>query len=521
MPSDKCNVTVVLEKQRYLDLCLELLNSDNVYERLNRDPTNTVQTKCNNLIKELCGARQIDEATKKKLTSYKGVIPKFYALPKIHKPQLAVRPIVACIGAPTNLLASFLTEILTNAYVSNEYYIKNSFDVFNNFNNYQLPENYVIVSLDVVSLFTNVHLEAALTAIENNWNFISSHCNINLVYFKKLISFLFNNTYFTFNNTVFRQTQGTPMEGTISPILACYVMDHLLDMVIPELSFHIPSVKKYVDDLILAISSNGSTEILNVFNSYDPLLQFTIEHEDDLCSVPFLDIRTHNNSLIIDWHRKPHSSGRFLNYWSYHRHSIKINLLKQMKTRIIAISDPSFDQKNLKILFNLFIDNSYPQHLVTKILFSLTPNIARHNDKVQIIVTSGEQNANCSYTSLKYIKGITPRLTRLFKDFTNLKIAFKTSLTARSIYSKVKDKSDIKDCSNVVYQIPCNNCNLVYVGQTTRSLGSRLISHRSDSRLYPERSALAEHNLYSSKLLPYHEYELELLQGTSSNRNSE
>ncbi|XP_050497247.1 uncharacterized protein LOC126878721 [Diabrotica virgifera virgifera] len=496
MPSDKCNVTVVLEKQRYLDLCLQLLNSDNIYERLNRDPTNTVQTKCNNLIKELCSSGQIDDDTKKKLTGYKGVIPKFYALPKIHKPQLSVRPIVACIGSPTNLLASFLTEILTNAYVSNEYDVKSSFDVFNSFNNYQLPEGYVIISLDVVSLFTNVHLDAALIAVENNWNFISSHCNISLESFKKLISFLFNNTYFTFNNTVFRQTQGTPMGGTISPILACYVMDHLLDMVIPELSFYIPFVKKYVDDLILAIPSNRSAEILQVFNSYDPLLQFTIEHEDDLCSVPFLDtrfIRTHNNSLRIDWHRKPHSSGRFLNYWSYHRHSIKINLIKQMKARIIAISDPSCHQKNLRILSNLFIDNSYPKHLVTKILFSLTPDIIRHNDELQITVTSGEQNANCLYTSLKYVKGITPRLARLFKDIPNLKIAFKTSLTSRSIFSKVKDKSDIRDCSNVVYQIPCNNCNLVYVGQTARNLGSRLVSHRSDSRLYPERSALAEH----------------------------
>ncbi|XP_072400465.1 uncharacterized protein [Diabrotica undecimpunctata] len=335
-PSDKCNVTVVLEKQRYLELCLELLNSDNVYERLNINLTNTIQTKCNNLIKELCNSGQIDDVTKKKLTCYKGVIHKFYALPKIHKPQLSVRLIVACIDAPTNLLASFLTEILTNAYVSNEYYIKNSFDIFNNFNNYQLPEGYVIVSLDVVSLFTNVHLDAALIAIKNNW------------YFKKLISFLFNNTHFTVNNTVFRQTQGTPLGSTVSLILACYVMDYLLDMVIPELSFYNHFVIKYVDDLILAIPSNGSTEILQVFNSYDPLLQFTIEHEDNLFSVPFLDtrfIRTNNNSLIIDWYRKPHNSGQFLNFWSYHRHSIKINLLKQMKARIIAISDPSFYQK--------------------------------------------------------------------------------------------------------------------------------------------------------------------------------
>ncbi|XP_072400252.1 uncharacterized protein [Diabrotica undecimpunctata] len=315
MPSDKYNVTVVLEKQRYLELCLKLFNSDYVYKRLNRDSNNTIQTKCNNLIKELCSSGQINDVTKKKLTGYKGVIPKFYALPKIHKQQLSVHPITASIGAPTNLLTSFLTEILTNAYVSNEYYIKNSFDVFNNFNNYQLPEGYVIVSLDVVSLFTNVHLDAALKAIENNWNFISSHYYTSLEYFKKLISFLFNNTYFTFNNTVFRQTQGTPMESTISPILACYVMDHLLDMIIPELSFYIPFVKKYVDDLILAIPSNGSTE--QEFNSYDPLLQFTIKHEDDLCSVPVFDtrfIRTHNNSLIIDWHKKPHSFGRFLNY---------------------------------------------------------------------------------------------------------------------------------------------------------------------------------------------------------------
>lgn len=512
--SDKGNVTVIMNKLVYLELSNSLITNSTSYTQLRSDPTLSIQRKCNSLIKTLSDSNQIDDLTRKKLTSYNGVSPKFYALPKIHKPTLSVRPIVASVGAPTEFLASFLTEILTKAYdYENEYYIKDSFQVTELFNGMILPDNYVIASLDVVSLFSNVYLDACLRAIHKNWDRIGTFCNITEDSFMNLISFLFDNTYFSFDNKIYKQTFGTPMGASISPILAAYVMDDLLDTVIPVLSFNLHFIKKYVDDIILAIPKDGTTEILDTINSYDPYIQFTIETENEENTVPFLDTKfiRSNNKITIDWYRKPCSSGRFLNYLSYHKHTVKLNLVKQMKARVLKISDPQFHRQNLNILLKLFTDNSYPPNLLKKILFS-TPSLTAitneppnsgvnaipgtiHNHSLNSNNHEVEEPAdNCFYTSLPYIKDLTPKLLTIFKSVDlNLKIANRSVLTLNSLHSKLKDKTPLTLRSNVVYSIPCKDCNKSYIGQTSRPLKDRISMHKSDCRLHPERCALAEH----------------------------
>lgn len=537
--SDKGNVTVLMSKQQYFNLCNELILQDNSYIEINKDPTLSIQNNCNKLIKVLYDTNQIDENLKKKLTNYTGVAPKFYALPKIHKPTLSIRPIVASIGAPSGLLAAFLTDILTRAYnADNNYFIKDSFQVTTLFNGMILPDNHVIASLDVVSLFSNVYYNAVHRALFNNWERISGVCNINQSTFFNLINFLFENTYFSFDNKFYKQTFGTPMGASISPILAAYVMDDLLDTVLPVLSFKPHFIKKYVDDIILALPGNGIDEIVDTLNSYDPYIQFTIEKEDQYCSVPFLDtklIRNHENMILVDWYQKPCSSGRYLNYNSYHKKSMKVNLVKQMKDRVLKVSDRSFHKKNLDRLYTLFLENSYPKTLLRRILFNTSSTLTdevtsnennsaffttfelqdifqsplnhNHSNILPSSVQGGaeKRNEHTLYASLPYIKEITPKLSRILNrnEHLNIKIANKTVLRLGSINTRLKDKTPVKNLSDVIYSIPCFECDKVYVGQTSRPVSSRITSHKSDCRLHPERCALAEHVNKTGHIMNY------------------
>ena len=52
--------------------------------------------------------------------------------------------------------------------------------------------------------------------------------------------------------------------------------------------------------------------------------------------------------------------------------------------------------------------------------------------------------------------------------------------TLRNILVHPKDKQYIKDRSEVVYQIPCKNCEKVYMGESGRKFGTRLGDHRKD-----------------------------------------
>lgn len=62
-----------------------------------------------------------------------------------------------------------------------------------------------------------------------------------------------------------------PMGSPVSPILAQYVIDELLDVCINKLPFQLPFMKKYVDDLILSVPQCSIELLLQTFNSYNLL----------------------------------------------------------------------------------------------------------------------------------------------------------------------------------------------------------------------------------------------------------
>lgn len=47
------------------------------------------------------------------------------------------------------------------------------------------------------------------------------------------------------------------------------------------------------------------------------------------------------------------------------------------------------------------------------------------------------------------------------------------------------------DTPNVVYRIPCNNCNKIYIGQTKQNLKKRMNNHKNDCRKH---NLLTNHN---------------------------
>ena len=49
--------------------------------------------------------------------------------------------------------------------------------------------------------------------------------------------------------------------------------------------------------------------------------------------------------------------------------------------------------------------------------------------------------------------------------------------------------------SNLVYEVLCQNCGFVYIGQTKRNLKSRINKHQPAIKFQPpEKSALSQHS---------------------------
>ena len=95
--------------------------------------------------------------------------------------------------------------------------------------------------------------------------------------------------------------------------------------------------------------------------------------------------------------------------------------------------------------------------------------------------------------TLPYVKYITERIQRILSELT-IRVSVRPVKTLKQILSKPKDRIPMEKRTGVVYQIPCKDCNAKYIGETGRSLETRLKEHKASVRLAKcESSALADH----------------------------
>ena len=57
----------------------------------------------------------------------------------------------------------------------------------------------------------------------------------------------------------------------------------------------------------------------------------------------------------------------------------------------------------------------------------------------------------------------------------------KPHTTIRKMRIHPKDKLDLDKTPNCIYEIPCNTCNLTYVGETKRHFGTRRNEHKREA----------------------------------------
>lgn len=483
--SDKGGVTVILDKLTYDAKIREQIDDTQKFKKLSRDPTLTIQNKSNKIIANLVKSKLMTEEEGKVRKIYNSIAPRVYGNPKVHN--------VSGIQGPTNHVAKYMASILKKAYnTENEYYIADSFQFSRLINNFKMPENDVLVSLDVINLFGNMSKSIIVKAINSKWDTIKTFASgLTERKFVEIVEFILDSNYFTYNDQFYLQTFGCAMGSNLSPILAQYVMDYLLDECLKQIPFKPTFIKKYVDDLIVALPRDKVEVLFNAVNSFYENIKFTVEHEVNR-SVPFLDtkvIRDVDNIVKLDWYRKPNSSGRYIHFYSNHNINIKINFIREMKGRIHNICHKDFVEKNLIILENLLIENGYPKQLIRRINYNKA-ELHKRNEPPDI------QKNEVNYGVLPFYDLMTDKLVKIFVD-ENIIVAKKSVKSVGSLFSNLKNKIPKLLTSNVVYKLICSTCHLVYVGQTSQWLKSRMAIHKSDIRKGIERCALAGHVKYN------------------------
>ena len=127
LTADKGVALVVLNTEDYLKKAEDLLNQ-NTYRALTSDPTMRLKNKMINLLKSIKAKGGISEELYRRLYPTGAGSPKFYGIPKIHKPGMPLRPIVSSIGAVIYHTSKEVARILKPLMGKSEHHVKNTQD---------------------------------------------------------------------------------------------------------------------------------------------------------------------------------------------------------------------------------------------------------------------------------------------------------------------------------------------------------------------------------------------------------
>lgn len=488
--ADKGSVTVVMNRSDYVGKAMNMLADKDTYEECKKDQTITFQNKFLKLIKSWYKDKHIDEPMKKRLICETGTIPKFYALPKIHKKDIPLRPIISAVTSPSYNLSKYYHKVLSNVTGKKTSHIENSIDFINKIKNITIPDNYKLISFDVTSLFTNIPLDLVSEIIASKWDSIKEFTTLPKDEFLKGLELIFSYSQFSFQGKIFKQTFGTPMGAPLSPVLADLIMETLEEKQLANLDFNLPFFYRYVDDIVSCIPEDRIESTLTLLNSFHPRLQFTteLENNDRLSFLDVLIIRD-NNVLHTNWYRKPTWSGRILNYRSHHSESQKIAMVFNLVDKALQLSHEKYHDENLTLVKSTLTNNLYPKKFIERYI---KKRLNFYTNNTQKEKPDTENNV---YVAIPFVNNADIKLKKTLKKY-NVTPIFYNNRKNNVNFSKLKDRDPMPLRSSVVYEIPCKGCEKVYIGQTKQYLKQRHYQHDYNVKLNEKSyTALTKHRV--------------------------
>ena len=498
MTADKGNKVVLMDKADY-DAKMEVLLSDgNTYEALEHDPLKEVN---------MFVRRKIDEIAqhcpdKDLITQFKRVncgLAYIYGIPKLHKENCPMRPIISNIGTITRPLSGWLASLLS-PYMGtiSSAHVKNSIELKARLQDFATTHSTNIVrlgSLDVVSLFTRVPTDKVIEFVGRKIDEKSINVPIPKNCFLDLLRLCVENNYFQFNDKFYKQKFGISMGSPLSPVLANLYMEFFETEVLPTLPNQPVLWLRYVDDIIFPWSEDLSfDQFFNQINRLVPSIDFTCEWERN-GSIPFLDTTVHRLSSGFSFavYRKPTHSNQFIHFFSWHPEHVKRGVLYTLFLRAYRICDQVFLKQEIDFLYNSFLRVGYPMHFVDSVHKRVKRNFYNPRDRTDL-----EEETTPPTISLPFHEYVNKSVKPIFQANGCRVVNYASNTLRTNLIRNRPPRTSGRDDAPCVYEIPCQTCPKSYFGETGRGLPTRLREHKGYVRNNNKTKAVYKHSKNSN-----------------------
>ena len=266
-------------------------------------------------------------------------VPKFYGLPKIHKQDTPLRPIVSSTGTVTYYTSKELARILKPLVGKSQHHLQNTKDFIQQIKDVKLQQDETIISYDVKALFTSVPIQPVLNIIKNRLEKdqqLQQRTSMSVSQITSLLEYCLRRTYFVFQGEYYEQLEGAAMGSPLSPIIANMYMEEF-EIRALSTSPNPPTLwKRFVDDTFVVIQTAHKNEFFHHINSLEDSIQFTAEDIQADGSLPFLDVLATpqpDGTLSTSVYRKPTHTNQYLQWDSHHSIAAKYCVISTLYHR--------------------------------------------------------------------------------------------------------------------------------------------------------------------------------------------
>ena len=319
-PADKGGNIVIMNKQDYIQEGLRQISDSNHYEILEEDPTQTYNNQLYQVLQQATNLNTIDDKIKKTLYNKAPRTPNFYMLPKRHKQKNPGRPIVNGIGSITEKISVYVDQQIRHLVPRIPSYLKDTIHLIHILLGKKLAPEDILVAIDWQSLYTNIPHPRGIQAL----NRILEETNTDPM--KKLLicrlaNLVLTKNYFSFNNILYRQIQGTAMGTRMAPSYANTCMKYAETQLIDTSPKKPKLWLSFIDDIFM-IWGHGRyalEDFKHLANNIHPTIKFSFNSNEQ--EIPFLDTiiyRGNNNYILTRLYHTPTDNKQYLHFNSAH-----------------------------------------------------------------------------------------------------------------------------------------------------------------------------------------------------------
>ena len=181
--------------------------------------------------------------------------------------------------------------------------------------------------------------------------------------------------------------------------------------------------------------------------------------------------------------RKKTHTDQYLNFDSNHPARVKRGIIQCLKHRAEKTCSGGTKWKELGNLRQVFKANGYPETMVNRSLRtrSTSSNSTQTSQTLPKLLL------------LPYVPELSERIEKMCRPL-GVKTVCRSRYTLRSSLVHVKHPREDKKKKGVIYEVPCKDCECVYIGETGRTLEKRLSEHKNAVKKQDTKNGIAVHS---------------------------